>query len=122
MIVTKEGIPVEYIFTPGSSRDMQGLKQMPLNLPEGSTLYADAAYTDYTIEEMLSDDGIRLLAARKANSKRPHKPWVEYLISIQRKRIEVSLLILQSICLKRFMQLRKMDFLLNLLPLSGDIH
>ncbi|KAA6318177.1 hypothetical protein EZS27_031780, partial [termite gut metagenome] len=25
-----------------------------------------------------------------ANSKRPHKPWVEYLISISRKRIEVS--------------------------------
>jgi hypothetical protein len=37
---------------------------------------------------MLSDDGIRLLTARKANSKRPHKPWVEYLISISRKRIE----------------------------------
>jgi hypothetical protein len=90
IVVTKEGIPLEYTFTPGSSHDMQGLKQMPLNLPEGSTLYADAAYTDYTIEEMLSDNGIRLLAARKANSKRPHKPWVEYLISISRKRIEVS--------------------------------
>ncbi|KAA6349619.1 hypothetical protein EZS27_002947 [termite gut metagenome] len=69
---------------------MQGLKQMPLNLPEGSTLYADAAYTDYNTEEMLTDDGIRLLAARKANSKRPHEPWVEYLISISRKRIEVA--------------------------------
>jgi hypothetical protein len=69
---------------------MQGLKGMPLNLPEGSILYADAAYTDYKTEEMLSDDGIRLLAARKANSKRPHEPWVEYLISISRKRIEVT--------------------------------
>ncbi|KAA6312781.1 hypothetical protein EZS27_036345, partial [termite gut metagenome] len=89
-VVTGEGIPVEYTFTPGSSHDMQGLRGMPLNLPEGSILYADAACTDYNIEDMLSDDGIRLLAARKANSKRPHEPWVEYLISIQRKRIEAS--------------------------------
>ncbi|KAA6329694.1 hypothetical protein EZS27_021523 [termite gut metagenome] len=74
MVVTREGIPVEYTFTPSSSHDMQGLKQMPLNLPEGSTLYADAAYTDYTTEEMIADDWIRLLAARKANSKRPHEP------------------------------------------------
>jgi IS5 family transposase len=89
MVVTREGIPVEYTFTPGSYHDMQGLRGMPLNLPEGSTLYADAAYTDYTTEEMLADHGIRLLAARKANSKRLHA-WVEYLISISRKRIEVS--------------------------------
>jgi IS5 family transposase len=58
MVVTREGIPVEYTSTPGSSHDMQGLRGMPLNPPEGSTLYADAAYTDYTTEDMLSDDGI----------------------------------------------------------------
>ncbi|KAA6340442.1 hypothetical protein EZS27_011690 [termite gut metagenome] len=90
MVVTREGIPVEYTFTHGSSHDMQGLRGMPLNLSEGSTLYADAAYTDYTTEEMRADDGIRLLAARTANSKRPHEPWVEYFISISRKRIEVA--------------------------------
>jgi hypothetical protein len=39
---------------------------------------------------MLADDGIRLLAARKANSKSPHETWVEYLISISRKRIEAD--------------------------------
>jgi hypothetical protein len=44
----------------------------------------------HTTEEMLVDDGIRLLAARKANSKRPHEPWMEYLISISRKRIEIA--------------------------------
>ncbi|KAA6318140.1 hypothetical protein EZS27_031809 [termite gut metagenome] len=90
VVVTADGIPVEYTFTSGSSHDIFGLKQMPLNLPEGSTLYADAAYRDYTLEEMLADEGIRLLSARKANSKPPHEPWVEYLISIKRKRIEVS--------------------------------
>jgi hypothetical protein len=37
---------------------------MPLNLPDGSEILADAAYTDYDMEKMLDDNGIRLLAAR----------------------------------------------------------
>jgi hypothetical protein len=50
----------------------------------------DAAYTDYLPEEMLADNGIRLPAHRKSNSKRPHHPCTEYLISIQRKRMETA--------------------------------
>jgi hypothetical protein len=38
---------------------------MSTNLPERSVLYADSACTDYTIEEMLADDRIRLLAPEK---------------------------------------------------------
>jgi hypothetical protein len=39
---------------------------------------------------MLADNNIRLLAARKANSKQPHHPSTEYLIATQRKRIETA--------------------------------
>jgi hypothetical protein len=90
VVVTADGIPVEYTFTAGSIHDLDGIRQMPLNLPAGSEILADAAYTDYTMEEMLTDNDIRLLAARKANSKHPHQPCMEYLISIQRKRIETT--------------------------------
>jgi hypothetical protein len=90
VVVTSEGIPVEYTFTVGKAHDLDGMKQLPLNLPEGSKLIGDAAYTDYLLEDMLMDNGIHLLAARKANSKRPHDPWVEYLIALQRKQVETS--------------------------------
>jgi hypothetical protein len=90
VVVTADGIPVEYTFTAGSTHDLDGLRQMPLNLPGGSGILADSAYTDYGMEQMPADNGICLHAARKANSKRPHHPGTEYLISIRRKRIETA--------------------------------
>jgi hypothetical protein len=90
VVVTAEGIPVEYTFTTGNAHDLDGIRQMPLNLPPGSEIMADSAYTDYELEEMLADDGIRLLAARKDNSRRSHNPCREYLIALQRKRIETT--------------------------------
>lgn len=88
MIITSNGIPVEFTFTTGRTHDLDGFKQLPVNLPQGSEILADSAYTDYQLEEMLLDNQIKLLAARKSNSKRPHSPCCEYLISIHRKRIE----------------------------------
>jgi len=90
MIVTSNGIPVEFTFTTGNKHDLDGLKQMPVNLPEGSELLADCAYTDYLLEEMLADNGVKLLAARKNNSKKKHNPCTEYLISIGRKQVETT--------------------------------
>ncbi|MDR1224300.1 MAG: hypothetical protein LBL07_15685 [Tannerella sp.] len=69
---------------------MDGIRQMPLSLPDSSKMPADSACTDYDMEEMLADNGIRLLAVRKANSKQPHHPRTEYLILIRRKRIETA--------------------------------
>jgi hypothetical protein len=90
MIVTSDGMPVEFSFTTGKIHDIEGMKQLPVNLPEGSELLADSAYTDYLLEDMLADNHIRLLAARMSNSKRPHDPCLEYLISIGRKRVETA--------------------------------
>jgi hypothetical protein len=61
---------------------------LPVNLPEGCEVLADFAYTDYLIEEMLAENGIRWLANRKCNSKHPHNPCTEYLIFIGRKQVE----------------------------------
>lgn len=90
MIVTSNGIPVEFTFTTANKHDLDGIKQLPVNLPDGSEILADSAYTDYLLEEMLADNGVRLLAARKSNSKHPHNPCAEYLISIGRKRVETA--------------------------------
>jgi hypothetical protein len=90
MIVTSDGIPVEFTFTAGSKHDLDGLRQLPVNLPEGSEVLADSACTDYLMEEMLSENGIRLLANRKSKFKHPHNPCTEYLISIGRKQVETA--------------------------------
>ena len=63
---------------------------MPLAFSQKCTLFADSAYTDYGLEEMLADDSINLLVARKQNAKKKHEPWVEYIISSLRKRVETS--------------------------------
>jgi hypothetical protein len=34
---------------------LEGIKQLPLNLPPQSELLADSAYTDYVTEEMMAD-------------------------------------------------------------------
>ncbi|MCD7899590.1 MAG: hypothetical protein LUH22_06875 [Bacteroides sp.] len=80
MIIISNGIPVEFTFTTARTYDLEGFKQLPVNLPEGSEILADSAYTDYQLEEMLLENQIQLLAARKSNSKRPHNPGCEYLI------------------------------------------
>jgi hypothetical protein len=90
VVVTAKGIPVEYTFTAANAHDLEGLKQMPLDLGEQSTLFADSAYTDYELENSLADDGIKLLAARKKNAKKKHESWVEYIFSAYRKRVETS--------------------------------
>jgi hypothetical protein len=53
MVVTSESISVEYAFTAGSAHDLDGMKQLPLNLPPGSDLMGDSAYIDYLLEKML---------------------------------------------------------------------
>jgi len=91
MIVTSDGIPVEFTFTTGRTHDIDGIKQLPVNLREGSELLADSACTDYLLEEMLLDGGIHLLPVRKSNSKKVHIPGIEYLIFIYRKRIKIAI-------------------------------
>ena len=115
VIITSDGIPVEYTFTTGNVPDLNGMKQLPLNLPEQSEILADSAYTDYTTEEMMLDDGIRLLAARKSNSKKPHNPCTEYLISIGRKRIETVFSNIAKYMPKKIHAVTKTGFLIKLI-------
>jgi hypothetical protein len=89
LLGTKDGIPVEFAFLPGEANDTRGLKALPLNLPDGSSVYADAGYTDYQAEDDLKEaDGIALEVMRKRNSQRPDAPWVAYIKQCTRHYIE----------------------------------
>jgi IS5 family transposase len=71
LVVTGAGEPVEFALATGLEADVKVFKDLELNLPEGSILYADKAYTDYDYKDLLEEIGLHLKAQRKKNSKRP---------------------------------------------------
>ncbi len=89
LLSTKDGIPVECVFLPGCANDVRGLKALPLNLPQGSEVYADSAYTDYLSEDdIFASSEISLQVMRKKNSTRPDPPWTTYVKQSTRHYIE----------------------------------
>ncbi len=116
ILVTADGIPVEYTFLPGSKHDSNALKQMPFNLLKNSIVYADSAYTNYKIEDMLKDaEEIELLVARKSNSKRQHEPHINYLIDTMRKRVETTFSEISSLFPKKIHAVTEYGFLLKII-------
>ena len=92
LLMTHDGLPVECYVHAGSEADITGLKALSPQLPAGSVLYADAAYTDYEWEDTWREaEQIALLSDRKANSKRPHEPWQAFLIQHFRKGVETTI-------------------------------
>lgn len=90
MIVTKQGIPYEFFFSPASMSDVHAIDFLNLDLPDGACLYADKGYNSYSREDFLRDVGIELIAQRKKNSRRPHSGAKSYLQQVCRKRIETT--------------------------------
>lgn len=81
---------------------IDGMKNMHFNLPEGSTIYGDSAYPNYNYEHKCKEaNNINLMIATKSNSKQPHKPWENFLISDSRKRIETMFSQIASMFPKR---------------------
>ena len=92
LVVTATGQPVEFLLAPGAYADLPAGKALPLDLPPGSTLYADAAYTDYAWEDFLAQDcHLALVVPRKTNATRTMTAPLRYLCPYIRKRIETSL-------------------------------
>jgi len=89
VIATIEGVPVEFSVLPGRLSDLEGLAELPLALPVGADVAADAAYTYYEWEDALAEtDGVRLLVGRKGNSTRRDVPVVHDYKQWLRRRIE----------------------------------
>jgi len=89
VLCTAQGEPVEVFLMPGSIHDVSALRVLDFDLPEGSVVYCDSAFTEYETEDLLGEAlGIRLKPMRKKNSKRKEEPWMGYLQAVGRKRIE----------------------------------
>jgi Transposase DDE domain len=91
LMVTQDGQPVECFLTHGSFGDVDALKYYAYELPDGSIIYADKAYNDYEIEDLLKElEHIHLLPIRKKNSKRAVSPSLSFVQSYHRKRVETA--------------------------------
>jgi hypothetical protein len=91
LMVTQDGQPVECFLTHGGLGDVDALKYYTYALPDGSIIYADRAYNDYEIEDLLKDvDHIQLVPMRKKNSKRGLPPYVSFVQHYHRKRVETA--------------------------------
>jgi Transposase DDE domain len=89
LMVTKDGQPVECFLTPGSYSDVRALKSFQFDVPEGSWIYADRAYNDYAMEDVLLEAArVQLCPIRKKHSKRTLPPYIAYVQHDYRKRIE----------------------------------
>ena len=91
LMVTKDGQPVECFLTHGGFGDVDALKSYAYELPDGAIIYADKAYNDYEIEDLLKEvDHIQLLPIRKKNSKRALPPEVSFVQHYHRKMVETA--------------------------------
>ena len=91
MLTTAQGRPVKLVLAAASEADIVIFKRMQLDLPDGATIYADKAYTDYVWEDLLNEDtDLSLVALRKSNAKRTMDGCVSYICHHVRERIETS--------------------------------
>jgi hypothetical protein len=88
LVVSEAGEPVEFSLAAASEADIAVFKELDLELPEGSIIHADKAYTDYHYEDLLQEVGLHLKAQRRKNSKRPMPAWEEFLGKPIRQYIE----------------------------------
>ncbi len=91
LMVTPDGQPVECFLTHGGFGDVDALKYYAYELPDGSIIYADKAYNNYEIEDILQEmDHITLIPMRKKNSKRALPPYVTFVQNYHRKMVETA--------------------------------
>jgi hypothetical protein len=91
LMVTQDGQPVECFLTHGGFGDVDALKYYAYELPDGSIIYADKAYNDYEIEDLLKEvEHIELMPMRKKNSKRALPQEVSFVQNYYRKMVETA--------------------------------
>lgn len=115
LVTTCDGLPVELFIVAGSVHDATAFHSMQLDLPPGSELYADSAYTNYELEDYYKElEDIELLVVRKSNSKKLKHPALEYLKNQTRKRIETTFSEIMALFPKKIHAVTPQGFLLKI--------
>jgi len=91
LMVPKDGQPGECFLTHGGFGAVDALKYYPYELPNGSMIYADQASNDYESEDLLNErEPIQLLPIRKKNAQRALPPYLSFIQSYYRKRVDTA--------------------------------
>ena len=116
IMTTADGLPVEFSFLPGEAHDSRGLGVLPLILPQGSEIYADSAYTNYSVEDALQDeDEVTLSPIRKKDSTRYDEPLIRVYKKQMRQRIETTFSQIEGLFPKRIHAVTQQGFLIKLM-------
>lgn len=116
VLVTAEGLPVEFCFVPGCENDVQALKKLPLAVSAESKIYGDYAYTDYQVEDDLKEaDLIELMIQRKSNSTRKDEPCVRFIKEYMRKRVETTFNEIKALFLRKIHAVTFQGFLIKII-------
>lgn len=92
MVITSDGIPLEFRILPGSSSDLQDLAELALDFPALAKLFVDAGYNFYEWEDYLREaENPKFQVPRKTNSRRARERWLEIHKSLIRKYIETTI-------------------------------
>lgn len=115
LISTTKGQPVEFIITPASMADISAFRIMEIDRPQGSIIYGDKAYTDYSFEKSLEEiEHITLKADRKTNARKQHSGCTFFILKRSRKMIETAFSRLVSLFPRKIHAVTKDGFLLKL--------
>lgn len=89
---------------------------MDIDLPSGSIVFGDKAYTDYCFEDLMKEiENIKILPQRKVNASRQHSGCLQYLQSIVRKRIETTFTIIFSMFSRKIHAVTRQGFILKMI-------
>lgn len=114
LVMTSDGLPVDYYVTAGSFHDATALQAMHLDLPAGSIVYGDSGYTDYEQEDLYAAcEQITLAVHRRKNSKRVDQTWERYLKKLSRKPIETVISVIENRFARKIHAVTAQGFLLK---------
>ena len=115
VLTNQDGVPVEFGFVTGSEVNVNALKKLPLAVAPESNIFANAAYTDYGVEDAMAEtESIRLLIQRKSKSKRKDEPYMAYLKEHMRKDIETIFSGIKAVFLRKVHAVTFKGFLMKI--------
>lgn len=113
-LLTLGGVPVEFCLVPGRENDCLALGKLPFQVAPESSIYMDAGYTDYGAEDDAWEaEAIRLMVARKCNSKRKDEPHIGFLKGAMRKQVETVISELKAKMLRNIHAVTQEGFVLK---------
>jgi hypothetical protein len=101
LVCNPDGLPVNFTMLPAAFHDLTPIYELSYELPEDSALYGDKAYNDADAEDLLDNEGLRLIPIRRKNMKNQHEWADEYDLRQYRKGVETVNSQLESMGINR---------------------